>query len=68
MAVMITSAVLIELAGLPVDIFNIVMVISKNSIEIAQGLNAAILNWVLVVINYTIIAIASSVLAFLVIA
>ena len=68
MTVVITLAVLIDLAGLPVDIFNIVMVMSKNSIQIAQGLYAPILNWVLVVINYTIIAIASSVLAFLLIA
>jgi hypothetical protein len=41
----------IELLGLPVDIFNLVMVNSVNSIDIAKGLTALILNWIYMVIN-----------------
>ena len=52
--------VFIELLGLPVDIFNLVMVKSDNSIVIAQGLTAPILNWVYMVINSIILIFTAS--------
>ena len=57
---MIGSYVVIELLGLPVDIFNLVMVKSDNSIGIAQGLTAPILNWAYMVINFIIMIFAAS--------
>ena len=57
---MIGGYVVIELLGLPVDIFNLVMVESDNSIGIAQGLTAPILNWLYMVINFIIMILAAS--------
>ena len=48
--------------GLPVDIFNLVMVKSDNSIGIAQGFTARILNWVYMVINSIIMISTSTIL------
>ena len=45
---------IVELLGLPVDIFNLKMVKSENSIGIAQGFTARNLNWVYMVINFII--------------
>ena len=52
--------VTIELLGLPVDIFNLVMVKSENSIGIAQGLTAPILNWVYMGINSIIMIVTAA--------
>jgi hypothetical protein len=57
---LIGGYVIIELLGLPVDIFNFLMVKSDNSIGIAQGLTAPILNGVYMVINFIIMIIAAS--------
>ena len=57
---MIGGYVVIELLGLPVDIFNLAMVESENSIGIAQGLAAPILNWMYMVINFIIMIVAAS--------
>ena len=57
---MIGGYVVIELLGLPIDIFNLVMVESDNSIGIAQGLAAPILNWLYMVINFIIMILAAS--------
>jgi len=51
----IIGYVIVELLGLPVDIFNLKMVKSENSIGIAQKPIALILNWVYMVINSLII-------------
>jgi hypothetical protein len=51
--------VIIELLGLPVDIFNLLMVKSENSIGIAQGLTAPILNGFYMAINFIIMIIAA---------
>jgi hypothetical protein len=55
LALFIFGYVIIELLGLPVDIFNFTMANSENSIGIAQGLTALILNWVYMVINLIIV-------------
>ena len=57
--ILIASYVIVELLGLPVDIFNLMMVKSENSIGIAQGLTAPILNWVYMVINFIIMIAAA---------
>ena len=57
---MIGGYVVIELLGLPVDIFNLVMAGSENSIGIAQGLIAPIINWVYMVINFIVMIITAS--------
>jgi len=51
----IIGYVIVELLGLPVDIFNLKMVKSENIIGIAQKPNALIINWVYMVINSLII-------------
>ena len=43
--------IIVELLGLPVDIFNLKMVKSENSFGIAQKSIASIINWVYMVIN-----------------
>ena len=50
---------IVELLGLPLDIFNLVMAVSENSIGIAQGLTAPILNWVYMVINFVVMIVAT---------
>ena len=57
---MIGVYVIIELLGLPVDIFNLVMVKSDNSIGIAQGLTAPILNWMYMGINLVIMIVTAA--------
>ena len=56
---LIGGYVIIELLGLPVDIFNFLMVKSDNSIGIAQGLTAPILNGVYMAINFIIMIFAA---------
>ena len=60
MQFLIGGYVIIELLGLPVDIFNLVMVGSENSIGIAQGLTAPILNGVYMVFNFIVMIITAS--------
>ncbi len=57
---LIGGYVIIELLGLPVDIFNLVMVQSENSIGIAQGLTAPILNSLYMVINFIVMIVTAS--------
>ncbi len=57
--VLIGGYVIIELLGLPVDIFNLVMVKSQNSIRIAQGLTAPILNSLYMVLNCIVMIVAA---------
>ncbi len=62
---LIGGYVIIELLGLPVDIFNLVMVQSENSIGIAQGLTAPILNWLYMVINFIVMIVTGSYIIYL---
>ena len=57
--ILIGGYVIIELLGLPVDIFNLLMAVSENSIGIAQALAAPILNWAYMVINFIIMIVAA---------
>ena len=59
---MIGGYVIVELLGLPVDIFNLVMAKSENSIGIAQGLTAPILNSFYMVINFIVMIATASLL------
>ena len=58
--VVIGGYTFIELLGLPVDIFNLMMAKSENSIGIAQGLTAQILNSLYMVINLVLIIATAS--------
>ena len=56
---LIGGYVIVELLGLPVDIFNLVMVKSENSVGIAQGITAPILNSLYMVINFIVMIVAA---------
>ena len=43
---------LIEVLGAPLDIFNLWMMLSSNSVDIAKGVFAPVINWVYMILNY----------------
>ena len=49
---LVGGAALIEVLGAPVDIFNLWMMLSSNTTNIAKGLVAPIFNWVYMVLNF----------------
>ena len=49
---LVGGATIVEVLGAPVDIFNLWMMLSSNTANIAKGLFAPVFNWVYMVLNF----------------